>query len=352
MVARFVDVRRRLLSASLACCLVSTAASADPIDDYIRAQMRAFHLPGVAFAIVENGRLVRTAGFGVADLARQTPATPDTVFKIGSVSKQFIATGIMLLAQDGRLNVNDPLSRYLEGTPEAWKAITIRHLLTHTGGLVRESPAFDPMKASADRDVVSALYALPLRFPPGSKWEYSNAGYYALAEIVTRTSGTPWTEFLHERVFAPAGMRVTAPTNVTPTLPNRALGYTGNDNQQRAPEWVALRPSGAFLSTVGDLARWDALLDTDRILTEASRREMWTPVRLSDGTTYPYGFGWHAETRDGRRVVWHGGGLPGFTSYFGRWLDERVTVILLTNGDDVDVAAVASGLANLYLKSR
>jgi CubicO group peptidase (beta-lactamase class C family) len=257
----------------------------------------------------------------------------------------------MVLVQDGRLDVDGRVSEYLDAAPASWRAITIRHLLTHTAGLARESPGFDPMKAQADASVVEAAYETPLRFAPGSRWEYSNLGYYVLAEIITHVSGEPWSEFMRERVFGPAGMTVTAPTDVA--LPNRATGYTGNDNAEPADDdWIAVRPSGAFLSTVGDLAKWDARLDTDSVLTEASRRQMWSPVQLSDGGAHPYGFGWHVETRkDGRRVVWHGGGLPGFASYFGRFLDDRVSVIVLTNGNDVDVIALANGLANLYLQA-
>ena len=329
------------------------APIADGLDDFVREQMQTFHLPGLSFALVEKGRIVRVGAYGVADVTRGTAATPATVYKIGSVSKQFIATAIMLLVQEGRLDVDHPVTRYLDGAPAAWQAITVRHVLTHTAGFAREPPAFDPMKAIPDAEIVRALYSVPLRFLPGTKWEYSNAGYYVLAEVVSRVSGRPWAEFLAARVFVPAGMRLTLPTNVRENPPNRAAGYTGNDNRDLAPEWIALRPSGAFLSTVGDLAKWDALLDTDGILTERSRREMWTPVRLNDGSTYPYGFGWHAETaKDGRRLVWHGGGLPGFASYFGRFLDNGVSVIVLVNGDDVDVASVARGLAARYLRSR
>jgi D-alanyl-D-alanine carboxypeptidase len=330
--------------------LVATVARADQVDDYVKARMKAFALPSVSIVILEDGKVAKIGAYGVSDVTRGIPATPETVYKIGSVSKQFIATAIMLLAQDGRLKIDDPVSRYLEGTPPAWQPITIRHFLTHTGGVVRESPAFDPGKVQSDADVVKAAYPLPLRFVPGSKWEYCNVGYFALAEIITRVSGRPWQQFMHERVFKPAGMMVTAPTNVTPTLPNRALGYTGDDNQRQADEWLALRPSGAFLSTVGDLAKWDALLYTNTILSEASRREMWAPVRLNDGATHPYGLGWYTQTmKNGRNAVWHGGSLPGFRAYFGRFPNERVTVILLTNGDDVDVMDVANGLADLYL---
>lgn len=337
----------------LSVSFLELSARADRFDDYLKAQMHAFHLPGVSFAVVEDGKVARIGAYGLADVHRGTAATAETVYKIGSVSKQFIATGVMLLAQDGRIDIDGPVSRYLEGTPPTWKGITVRHLLTHTAGLVRESPGFDPAKAKADAEIITALYSVPLRYPPGSKWEYSNAGYYVLAEIVTRVSGQPWTAFLETRVFRPAGMQLTVPTNVRSSPAHRAAGYTGNDNRAAAPDWVALRPSGAFLSTVGDLAKWDALLDANQILTESSRRQMWTPVRLTDGTTYPYGFGWHTDAlKDGRRVVWHGGGLPGFASYYARYLDDRVSVILFTNGDDVDLASLGRGLAEAHLTAR
>jgi D-alanyl-D-alanine carboxypeptidase len=333
--------------------LVATAARTDRIDDYVRERMKELSLPSVSMAVVEDGKVTKITSYGLADVARGTRAAPETVYKIGSVSKQFLATAIMLLVQDGRLKVDDPVSRYLEGTPPAWQPITIRHLLTHTSGIVRESPAFDPHAVKSDAEVIKAAYDLPLRFTPGAKWEYCNVGYFALAEIITKVSGQPWTQFMRERVFKPAGMMVTAPTNVTPTLPHRALGYAGKDNQKPAEDWVALRPSGAFLSTVGDLAKWDALLYTTKLLTEASRREMWTPVRLNDGTTANYGFGWQVETRkNGQHVVSHGGSLPGFRSHFARFVDERVTVIVLTNGDDSDAGGIANGIANIYLTDK
>ena len=333
--------------------LVTTAARTDRIDDYVRQRMKEFSLPSVSLAIVDDGKVAKVGSYGLADVARGTPAAPDTVYKIGSVSKQFIATGIMLLVQDGRLKVDDPISRYLEGTPPAWQPITIRHLLTHTSGIVRESPAFDPHKVKSDAEVVSGAYGEALRFPPGTKWEYCNVGYFALAQIITKVSGKPWTQFMQERVFKPAGMTLTAPTNITPTLPHRALGYAGKDNQKPAEEWVALRPSGAFLSTVGDLAKWDALLYTNKVLSEASRREMWTPALLNDGTATSYGYGWTIQTlKNGRHVIQHGGSLPGFRAYFARYTDEKVTVIVLTNADDVDAGSVGNGVADLYLTDR
>jgi CubicO group peptidase (beta-lactamase class C family) len=344
-------MHRRRLTFLTALLIVTITAGprADETDDYIKTQLDRFHLPGLSLVVLKDGKIIKAAAYGFSDRERRTPATTETVYKIGSVSKQFIATGIMVLVQEGRLGVDDPISRYLDGSPPAWQPITVRHLLTHTAGIVRESPAFDPWKVQSDADVVKATYGVPLRFVPGSKWEYCNTGYFALAQIITRVSGRPWQQFLEEKVFKPAGMTVTAPTSVSPTLPNRALGYTGNDNQRPADDWPALRPSGAFLSTVLDLAKWDALLYTDTILTEASRRQMWTPVQLTGGSTADYGFGWHVTTRNGRRVVSHGGGLPGFVSQFVRFVDDGVTVVVLTNGDDVDIQSVAMGVATRYL---
>jgi len=323
---------------------------ADRTDEYVRAEMQRQRIPAASVAVLKDGKIVKIAGYGVADRKTGAAATPDTVYKIGSISKQFIATGIMLLVREGRLRIDDPISKYLDGTPATWSGITIRHLLTHTSGIQREAPAFDPWKVQPDIDVVRSAYPLPLRFPPGSKWEYCNTGYFALAEIITRVSGTPWADYLRLKVFEPAGMRSTAPTNTTRALANRATGYTDNDDPREAADWTALRPSGAFLSTVTDLAKWDALLDTDTPLPEATRREMWTPVALTDGSTSPYGFGWSLDPLNGRKQIHHGGSLPGFISEYTRLVDDRISVIVLINMDDADVRGLARGVAALYLQ--
>jgi CubicO group peptidase (beta-lactamase class C family) len=334
-------------------CLGGGVASADAIDDYVRAQMQEFNLPGVSIAIVDQGKVVRAGGYGMADPARQVAATPDTVYKIASVSKQFMATAILLLAQEGKLSVDDPVGRHLTHAPAAWQGVTIRHLLTHTSGIVRESPAFRPMETAPDLAIIEGAYGEPVRSAPGTKWEYCNVGYYVLGEIVARMSSRPWAAFIKTRIFDPAGMTETVPTNAVPRPARHAVGYGGKDNKTAAEEWVALRPSGAFASTVSDLARWDAVLGSDRLLTAASKRDMWTRVRLNDGATYPYGFGLHVDTLPGgRRVAWHSGGLPGFASHYGRYLDEGVTVIVLTNGNDADPTAIGRGLADRYLASR
>ena len=344
-------LRRCVAILVLSCLCATSAAQADPTDDFIKERLAGFQLPGLSLAVVKDGEIVKAEGYGFAEIDGRVPATPETVYKIGSISKQFIATGIMILAQEKRLRLDDRINKYLQSTPSSWAPITIRQLLTHTSGIVRESPAFSPMRNRSNDELLAAAHKVPLRFAPGDKWEYSNMGYVALAEIIRSVSGQPWSEYLHEKVFAPAGMTVTRPTNTTASVPNRAVGYTGTDNKRKADEWVALRTSGAFLSNVLDLAKWDALLYRDDILSQASRREMWTGVRLNDASSYPYGLGWHADPGVGkRRRIWHGGGLPGFTAHFVRYVDEKLSVIALSNGDDSDMGAIANGVAAMYLR--
>src|SRR4030095_367994 len=140
------------------------------------------------------------------------------------VSKQFIASGILLLVEEGKISLDDKIGKFLEGTPDTWKEITVRHLLTHPSGIVREAPGFDPFKIQSDADVIKTAYPLPLRFAPGEKWEYCNTSYFALAEIIRKVSGRPWTEYLSEKAFRPSGMKTTFATNTKEILPNRAVG--------------------------------------------------------------------------------------------------------------------------------
>jgi CubicO group peptidase (beta-lactamase class C family) len=324
--------------------------AADPVDAFVTAEMARRHIPGVAVAVIRDGKLLKSTGYGKADLEHDIPVTPETVFKIGSVSKQFLATGIMLLAQDGRLSVDDSIGKHITDAPESWRGITIRHFLTHTSGVIREGPAFDPLKVQADSIVIASAFASPLVFPTGTKYQYCNVCYFTLAEIIARVSGQSWDAFLAERVFKPVGMAATRTTTTTALVARRARGYTWRDGGYlNAAELLALRPSGAFLSTVLDLVKWDAALDGDRVLTKASRDQMWTPMRLTGGGESAYGFGWELDAVDGRRRVHHGGSLPGFRAELARFPNDRLTVIVLTNGDGALADDMAAGIARIYL---
>jgi D-alanyl-D-alanine carboxypeptidase len=299
--------------------------------------------------------VLRTGGYGLANRERNVAPGPDTVFRIGSLSKQFIATGIMLLVQDGRLMVGDRLERHLPGIPQAWHGITLRHLLTHTSGLRREAPAADLSKAQPDIDLIRSAYDVPLQWKPGDKYDYSNLGYYVLAEVITRISGMPWHEFIAKRVFQPLGMTRTTTTSDAGRLSDRASGYLFRDGVwSAAPPLDALRPSGAFVSTATDLAKWAAALDGDRVLSKASKAEMWTPVALNGGGMFPYGFGWELDDFPpgghvtGIPMIRHEGTIPGFRPGSTRLRKQGLTIMVMTNLDRGAVDAIIAGIAVRY----
>jgi len=341
------------LHSFFALLLILTAAvaiRADKVDDYLKAEMLKQHIPGVSLAVVKDGKIIKAEGYGLANVELNVPARPETVFKIGSVSKQFISAGILLLIQEGKISFDDSISKFLDGTPETWKPITVRHLLTHTSGIVREAPGFDPLKVQSDADVIKTAYSLPLRFAPGEKWEYCNVGYFSLAEIIRKVTGKPWGDYLRDALFKPLEMNSTRTTTMTELVQDRANGYGWREGKySNAAVFLALRPSGAFLSNVLDLAKWDAALYTERVLKQTSRDQMWAEVKLNDGSTYPYGFGWELDKIGGHKLKHHGGTLPGFRAEIARFTDDRLTVIVLTNSDNADPGRIALDVAEFYI---
>ena len=329
--------------------LAVVSLSADSLDDFYQRVIKERNIPSTTIAVVKDGKLVKVGAYGTADLERGIPAKPETVYKIGSVSKQFIAAGVMLLVQDGRLSVNDPVSKYIPSAPASWKAITLRHLLTHSSGLVREPTGFDPNTLQPDLDVIKSAFATPLQWTPGDKYDYSNLGYYTLAEVIRVVSNKPWDRFLEERIFSPLGMTSTRTTSADRA---RVPGYLWmNGRHTKADDWISLRPSGAFVSSVLDMAKWAAALQEDRILTAASKAVMWTPVTLNDGGSFPYGFGWELDDfppggfTTGVRLVRHEGTIPGFRGVIAHFPDHRLGVIALTNLDRAQVDSLVAGAA-------
>jgi CubicO group peptidase (beta-lactamase class C family) len=347
-------MRRKVLLPRAAACLLLvlfvSAATADAVDTYLRAEMANQRLPGVAVAVLRDGKPVSVRTLGLANIELNAPVTRDTVFKIGSVSKQFIATGIMLLVRDGKVRLDDSVTKYFEDAPEAWKPITVRQLLSHTSGLVRESPGFDGLKVQSDAEVIRKAYDVPLQSAPGEKWAYCNLGYFMLAEIIHRASGQPWPQFMDERVFKPLKMTGTRTTDTLDIVPHRANGYLFRDNEQHnVGPLLALRPSGAFLSTINDLMKWEAALHDGVVLSKDEQAQMLTPVKLTDGTAASYGFGWMLDDVRGHRRVHHGGTLPGFRAEYSRY-DDALAVVVLTNADGVRTDAIAVEVANHYIR--
>lgn len=331
-------------------------AAPDTIDAWVEAYMHAHHIPGLALGIYRAGRIVETRRYGLADVELHVPVTAHTIFQSGSVGKQFTSAMVLLLVRDGKLALDDPITKYLPEGASVWKGITIRNLLTHTSG-IEDYEGADPTivdlrRDYTDQELVRRFARLPLLFQPGTTWSYSNTGYVLLGIIIDRVTGAHWNVYLHDRVFGPLGMTTARMIGLSDIIPNRASGYVLDHGHLANQAWVSPTwehtADGALYFTVLDLARWDAGLSGDAFLTPAEKREMWTPVHLTDGTTTSYGFGWEVRGRPGHRVVEHAGGWQGFSTHIVRYIDDSVTVVVLTNLAGVATPHIAHEVAWLY----
>jgi CubicO group peptidase (beta-lactamase class C family) len=353
-----VVTRRTALGAlALLALPAPVRAQGDAVDQVVRAEMDERHIPGVSLAVVRGGAVVKATAYGQMSVSPPMPALPTTIYKLDSVTKQFTASGIMILVQDGRVQLDTLARTYLPNAPSSWDAITIRHLLTHTSGLAHDPPSGYPPVAVQNTHpgaMLARLFRMSPEFDPGSRYAYSNSGYSALAAVIQLVTGEPYLRFMRTRIFDPAGMANTWLDFMRRPDPVRATGYFW--------AWSGLSPgmsrtttmgAGGLQSNVFDMARWDAALDADQILTAASRREMWRPFRLNDGRLHPYGFAWAIRELPGGKVVFHNGAGDGYNNAFYRFLDARLTVIVLTNlnpsrslGSHAD--ALARRIASLY----
>ncbi len=278
------------------------------------------------------------------------------MFEIGSVSKQFTAAGILLLAQDGKLSVEDRISKYLTNTPESWREVTIRHLLTHTSGIPNYTgfDGFEFNRHLTQAEFIQQIGAHPPGFAAGAKWSYCNTGFNLLGYIIENVSGERYWDFMRGRIFAPLGMTNTTSRDPRALLPRRAHGYETNGAGQfinRDYEITDIFAAGAIVSTVDDLAKWSAALDRRELLTAATEEEMWTPVKLADGKTRDYGFGWFLDPWRGHPNIGHSGTTDGFSASFQRFPKDGLVIILLTNSDESNIATkLAKELALEFLK--
>lgn len=357
-----MECRRRVVSCAIALSLALPAVG-DEVDRYMEAKIRELHIPGASIAIVRDGVLVKAQGYGKASLELEVPATKSTVYEIGSNTKQFTVAAIMLLVEQGRVALDDRLEKYFPAAPAAWREVTVRHLLTHTSG-IRNHVAIPgymnvfrtnlSYETTPSRDeLLGMFFELPLEFEPGETWAYDNTGYYLLGLIIEKASGKSYWDFLKASIFDPLGMTSTRSTDPRPLVANRATGYgwTGSSFENRPALLPAIALSaGSLLSTVEDMAKWDAALRSNVLLARSSLDAIRTAATTRDGATAPfdYGFGWFLDSWQGRRVMLHSGGTPGFSSAIHRWVDDGVTVIVLTNHCDRIVDQLAIDVAGIY----
>ena len=327
--------------------------SQDRIDEFVRAEMQRQRVPGVAVAIVRKGELFAAKGYGYSNVEHRVPVTSETIFQSGSLGKQFTSALVMTLVEEGRLGLEDSITRYFPDAPESWRSIRVRHLLTHTSGIPDYTEQdMDFRRDYTEDDLTKMAYGLTLEFEPGSRWNYSNTGYVMLGILVHKVSGRFYGDLLKERVFTPLGMKTARIITEEDIVPNRAAGYRWVKGELKNQEWVApminTTADGSLYLTVLDMVAWDRGLRAKAILKPESWARIFAPVTLNSGKTYPYGFGWSVADQGGQATQQHGGAWQGFQTYIARYLGDDLTIIAFANLAGANTGRFVEGIAALY----
>jgi CubicO group peptidase (beta-lactamase class C family) len=307
-------------------------------------------VPGASVMVIRDGKQILTRSYGMADLEKSISVHPETNFRLASITKQFTATSVMMLVEQGELSLDDTLTDLFEDFPEYGGNVTLRHLLQHNSGLIDyESLMPDEYVGQAsDRDALASMYDVDSTyFEPGTEYRYSNTGYAMLAMLIEDVSGMTFAKFLQERIFGPLGMDGTvAYQKGISTIQNRAFGYTVDDDEvieSDQSSTSAVLGDGGIYTSVRDYFKWDQALYTEKLLSQETLTEMWT------GNFGDYGFGWYVDVKEGHRRLHHDGSTSGFRNYVIRYPDEKMTVLVLTNRRGPDVMPLAESIAEIFL---
>ena len=351
-------VKRQNFGSVVIACFLSLAAfaqSSDKVDDYVQGVMKERQIPGLALLVVQDGKVVRSKGYGFSNVELQVPVKPETLFQSGSIGKQFTATAVMMLAEEGKVGLEDPLTKYFPDAPGTWKNVTVRQLLSHTGGFTDYPEKFDFRRDRTEDEILKVIEGIPLAYAPGTKWAYSNLGYATLGILIHRASGKFYGDFLQERVFGPLGMTTTRIISEEDIIPNRAAGYRLVKGQLKNQEWVSpslnTTADGSLYFSILDLQKWDAALTPGKLLKKSSFDEMWTIANLKDGqpNSGHYGFGWFLESVHGHPIIEHEGAWQGFNTSINRYVNDKLTVVVLTNLAACEPGDIAHHVAGLYV---
>ncbi len=329
-----------------AACLVLAQDAAAALDQYVRS----FAKPPGGFMgsvlVATGGKVILAKGYGYADVELDVPNTPQTKFRLGSITKQFTAAAILQLQEQGKLNVQDHVSKYYSNAPESWKDITIRHLLTHTSGIHNFTALPDYVKRMRERvaplELIARFRDLPLDFPPGSKFSYSNSGYEVLGYIIEKVSGETYEEYLKKHIFDPLALADTGYDHTDAILKGRAMGYeTAPDGKLRNAAFLDMSipySAGSLYSTVLDLYKWDRALYAEKVLSKQSKEQMFTPFLNN------YAYGWFVRKLYDHRTITHNGGINGFATHIARFPDDDACVVVLSNLPSRALAQMTRGL--------
>jgi CubicO group peptidase (beta-lactamase class C family) len=345
-----------------------SSAQIASIDRFVIEEMARTHVPGAAVGIYSRGRVLLAKGYGLANVEFGVPVKPQTVFESGSVGKQFTATAIMMLAGEGRISLDDSITKYFPGAPASWKPIRIKNLLSHTSGLAEYATAertgpggpFYVRLDYTEDQLLKKIEALPIENAPGAQWNYRNTNYVLLGILIHRVTGMFYGDYLAQKIFKPLGMTSTRVISEKDIIPDRAAGYQWENGALKNEDWVSptlnTTADGSLYFNVNDLAKWDAALYTSRLLKPSGLKRMWTVYRLNDGkpNSGSYGFAWRIHRQNGHRLLEHSGAWQGFTCTISRYPDDSLTVVVLTNLDSDHarpwyVSQVVAGLADTTL---
>lgn len=315
------------------------------INEYMNAAVKVDGFSG-SILVARDGKPIVNKGYGMANIELDVPNTPNTVFRLGSITKQFTGMAIAMLQERGKLSVNDPICKYLADCPATWKPITVKNLLTHTSGIPNYTSFPDFAKNTispiTNAEMIGILKEKPLEFTPGEKFAYSNSGYFVLGEIIEKASGKSYADFLQENIFTPLGMKQTGYDNPLEIIKNRAAGYARQGGKMLNASYMDMTvpyAAGALYSTTGDLLLWDQALYTEKLGSKKSLDEIFTPFKSG------YGYGWGIGKKFERRSISHGGGIYGFATDISRFPDDKVTAIVLTNIQGSPAGKISNDLA-------
>ncbi|MWV26880.1 serine hydrolase [Erythrobacter sp. GH3-10] len=334
--------------AALTMPFLPTLAHADDVSDLVEAELVRSQTPGIAIAVLRDGSLLRAQGFGEADIELHVPVHPDTLFKTGATGTQLTAAAIMLLVEDGKLGLDDPVTQYLPGAPSKWEGVTIRQLLNHTSGLPA-TPNGD-FRADYTRDeLLGIIAAQDINYPAGKRWRFSYAGYIVLGFVIEEVTGQRWSDFMQQRIFAPLGMHSARGIDEMAIIPNRSSGYELRDGELRNAEWISgtanSTADGSLYMSVLDYAAWAQAMSAKSLLSPASWQQLATSATIADGASCGYTPGWFQDSP--RASQWHSGIWQGFQTYALRYPEQDLTVTVFANGDGADVQGLARRVAAL-----
>jgi D-alanyl-D-alanine carboxypeptidase len=322
-----------------------SSKSTQLLDDRVKGIMERQHIPGMAVVVIKNGQVRELKGYGVTDITTKQPVSPDTKFVIGSNTKPFTAMAIMMLMEEGKVDLDKPISQYLADLPSQWKLLTLRQLLSHTAGISEDGYW---RKRKQPKDLIKFVKP-ELDFAPGESWGYSNSGFTLAGLVIEQVSGQTYGDFLRDRIFTPLGMQQTQAK--LESVSNLATGYEWKNDRLGKLELKGDQMSlgsGNIISTATDMARWVQALDQGKLLSAAGYLQLWKSATLKNGRSTGYGLGWFVDKFNGHLLIQHGGNGYGYSSGLNRYPNDQLDVVILANNIDVDGEKVAGSIASVY----